>query len=116
MPDDRRRDYSSVRGVSEGMHAHATMDDWTSIPKFVFRLITLPIWLPFSGWRTIRRRRQMAAFAEAGKRNRFVSDRLAKEVTLDWVKAHPDDYVLGEYDPRVPKLQRTFSKLLSRRK
>ena len=116
MNQDRRRDYDSIRGKSEGTVYLAAFDDMVSLPKILFRLVTLPIWLPFRGWKIIRRRRQMAEFAAMRARNVIVNDRIVREITLDWVKDHPADYILGEYDPKVQKLQRTFGKMLARRK
>ena len=116
MPEERPRDYDSMRGKSEGVLYTAALDDMVSFPKIMFRLVTLPIWLPYRVWKIIRGRRDMAEFARMRARNVILNDRVVREITLDWVKDHPDDYVLGEYDPKVMKLQRTFGKLLGRRK
>ena len=121
MPDERHRfqgpdPKAFIQGTSEGRIAHSAMDDMVLAPRLLFRLITLPIWLPYRGWKIIKRRRQMAEFAAIQARNLIMGDRAVREITLAWVKDHPEDYVLGEYDPRVPKLQRTFKKILTRRK
>ena len=121
MSDERPRNQGSnpkdfMQGRSEGRLAHAAMDDMVQVPRLIFRLVTLPIWLPYRGWKIFRRRRQMAEFAAMRARNLIIGDRVVREITLDWVKDHPGDYILGEYDPGVPKLQRKFKKLLTRRK
>jgi len=101
-----------MQGKNEGTIAHGAMDDMVLVPRLIFRLVTLPILLPYRGWKAIRRRRQMAEFAAMRARNLIMGDRAVREITLEWVKDHPDEYILGEYDPGVPKLQRAFSKML----
>jgi len=66
-------------------------------------------------WKIIRLRREMAEFAAARGRNLIIGDRAVREITLEWVKDHPADFILGEYDPGVPKLQHKIGKLLARR-
>ena len=83
--------------------------------KLPFRLLTFPIWFAFNYWRVRKRRREMKEFAAGRARNRIINDEVIRTTTLDWVKDHPDDYIFGEYDPRLPKLERTFRKLLARR-
>ncbi len=56
----------------------------------------------------------MATFATEFVRGQIRSDQQAKEIALEWIKNHPEEYVLGEYDPKLPKLQRTFNKILKR--
>jgi hypothetical protein len=121
MPDERPRDLGShpsryIQGKNDGKLAHAELDDMVALPKLVLRLIALPVWLPYKGWKIVKRRREMAEFARMQGRYAISGDRTAREITLAWVKEHPDDYILGEYDPGVPKLQRKFKKLLERRR
>ena len=66
-------------------------------------------------WKIIRLRREMAAFAAARGRNLIIGDRAVREVTLAWAEDHPQEFVLGEYDPAVPKLQSASKKSLDRR-
>ncbi len=84
--------------------------------KLLFRIVILPIWFPLYCWRVLERRREMTEFAAGRARNRIINDKVVSTTTLDWVKDHPDDYIFGEYDPRVPKLELTFRKMLTRRK
>ena len=83
--------------------------------KLPLRLLTFPIWFAFYCWRVQKRRREMKEFAAGRARNRIINDEVVRSITLDWVKDHPDDYIFGEYDPRVPKLERTFRKLTRRK-
>ena len=84
--------------------------------KFLLRIVIVPIWFPLYGWRVLQRRREMTQFAAGRARNRIINDEVVRTTTLDWVKGHPDDYAFGEHDPRVPKVERTFRKMLTRRK
>ena len=102
--------------MNEGRLAQGSMDDWVMALRFFFRLVTLPIWLPYKGWKIIRLRREMAEFAAARGRNLIISDRVVREVTLAWVEDHPQEFVLGEYDPAVPKLQSASKKSMDRRR
>ncbi|MCH2315862.1 MAG: hypothetical protein MK524_05585 [SAR202 cluster bacterium] len=104
------------QGMNEGRLAQGSMDDWVMALRFFFRLVTLPIWLPYKGWKIIRLRREMAEFAAARGRNLIIGDRAVREVTLAWVEDHPHEFVLGEYDPAVTKLQSAFKKLMDRRR
>ena len=119
MPDERPRDLGSdpkqfdIARI-ENVAAYSHRDDMVALPKLVFRLVILPIWLPYRGWKIIKRRRQMAEFATARARNVIVDDRVVKEITLEWIEDHPADYAFGAYDPKVPKLHRTFKKILDR--
>ena len=119
MPDERPRDLGSdpksfIVGRSQGMAAHSQLEDMSMLPKLIFRLVILPCWLPYKGWKIIKRRRQMAEFATARARNVIVNDRVVTEITLEWIEDHPADYAFGMYDPKVPKLQRAFKKILER--
>ncbi|HAC18961.1 MAG TPA: hypothetical protein DCF78_10360 [Dehalococcoidia bacterium] len=67
-------------------------------------------------WKIIRLRREMAEFAAARGRNLIIGDRAVREVTLAWVEDHPQEFVLGEYDPAVPKLQSASKKSMDRRR
>ena len=84
--------------------------------KLLLRIVILPIWFPLYCWRVLERRREMKEFAARRARNRIINDEVVRTTALDWVKDHPDDYIFGEYDPRVPKVERTFRKMLARRK
>lgn len=55
------------QGMNEGRLAQGSMDDWVMALRFFFRLVTLPIWLPYkvgrsSGlgvrWPSLRRREE----------------------------------------------------------
>jgi len=58
----------------------------------------------------------MAEFAAARGRNLIIGDRAVREVTLASVEDHPQEFVLGEYDPAVPKLQSASKKAMDRRR
>ena len=106
MPEVRR---------SEGMADHAKMGDSGVFTYLALRLVILPIWLPYKGWKIIRQRRQMTKLAIARAGNvAVVTDDVVREIMLEWVEDHPSDYPMGVYDPKVMKLQRTFKKILDR--
>jgi len=104
-----------VIGQSQGMAARSQLADQAILAKLFFRLIFLPIWLPFRVWSMIKRKRQINAFVIARAENvAVITDEVEREITVEWVEAHPADYPLGEYDPKVMKLQRSFKKILNR--
>jgi hypothetical protein len=78
--------------------------------KLFFRLLTIPLWLPVSLWRNQRRKRKMADFAEDLMRKGIIEHR---QIALEWIAAHPEEYPWGAYDPRLPKLQESFRKMLN---
>ena len=102
-------------GRGEGMADRAQMGDTAVFTNLALRLVILPIWLPYKGWKIIQQRRQMTGLAIARAGNVAVmTDDVVREITLEWVADHPSDYPMGEYDPKVMKLQRTFMKTLDR--
>jgi hypothetical protein len=52
----------------------------------------------------------MADFAEALMRKGINEHR---QIALEWISAHPEEYPWGEYDPRLSKLQESFRKILN---
>ncbi len=99
--------------LARGHIVYSTANNMGS--ELLFRLLFFPIWLPYKGWKTLRQRRQMAEFAEMRAKNVMVTDDVVKEIALEWVKDHPKDYFYREHDPKVPKLERTFRKILARK-
>jgi hypothetical protein len=78
--------------------------------KPFFRVLTFPLRLPFSLWLNQRWKRKMVAFAEAFMEKGVNEHR---QIALEWIAAHPEEYPWGEYDPRLPKLQESFRKILN---
>lgn len=76
------------------------------------RLLIFPIWLAVVLWLKQRRKRQMVEFTRALTVKGITGPR---ELALEWIATHPDQYPWGEYDPTLPKLQETFRKILARR-
>ena len=109
-------DWRAELGRHEGRAAHEAFNDQMSVLRFVIKLVTLPVRVPLYVRRIILRRRDMIRFAQERSMDRLVSDELAREVSLQWVKAHPRRYPLGEYDPRLAKLQRTFECMMRRQR
>jgi len=63
VPDDQRYERQraqghDARGFSQGVHdgtlAQGTMEDWVAVLKFLFRFVTLPVWLPYRVWMIVR--------------------------------------------------------------
>lgn len=101
-------------GRMEGKAAHDTLSDQVTAFRFFFRLLLIPFWLPFYLVRVQRRRKEMIAFAMEHSKNMVPHEGLAEEVSIAWVKMKSDRYPLGEYDPRLSKLRRTFQSILDR--
>ena len=101
-------------GRMEGKAAHDTLSDQVNAFRVLFRLLLSPFWLPFYLLRVQRRRKEMIAFALEQSKNSIPSERLAEEISIAWVKMKPDRYPLGEYDPRLSKVRRTFESILGR--
>lgn len=115
MNDPRGRGgWRGELGRMEGKAAHDTLSDQVSAVRILFRLLLIPFWLPFYLMRVQRRRKEMIAFALEHSRNRVSSDGLAEEISIAWVKMKSDRYPLAEYDPRFPKVRRTFQSILDR--
>ena len=57
---------------------------------------------------------EMFDVAREQSKNRFFSQGLAEEIAIGWMKTKSDRYPLGEYDPRLPKVRRTFQSSLER--
>ena len=107
------------------------------------RLLLLPIWLPYLYWSRQKKKSEMREFVVAGIRGRTLRDALygkptdgmpnlvgdvkveIPEVSLladdgfmrklawDWVGLHPADFIFGERNSKIAKLQRTFEGILS---
>jgi hypothetical protein len=93
---------------------HDTLSDQVAAVRLVFRVLAFPIWAPLYVLKRLKRRREMTAFASDYVRGRVHSDRFANEIALEWITNHPGEFVLGEYDPKLPALRRTFVKILNR--
>ena len=107
-------DWRAELGRHEGRAANEAFDDQMSVIRFVCKLLWLPISLPLYLRRVVRRRNEMLRFVRETAADRVISNELVAEVTLLWVEAHPNQYPLGEYDPRLRKLQRTFGVMIRR--
>jgi hypothetical protein len=116
MNDKRSKgwDWRAELGRHEGRAANEAFDDQMSVIRFVGKLLWLPISLPLYLVRVVRRRNQMLQFVRERSLDRNVSDEFVAEITLLWVEAHPHQYPLGEYDPRIRRLQRTFGAMMRR--
>lgn len=115
MNDPRGRGgWRGELGRMEGKAAHDTLSDQVNAVRLLFRLLLLPFWLPFYLMRVQRRRKEMIAFALEQTRNRVPSEGLAEEISIAWVNMKSDRYPLGEHDPRLPKVRRTFQSILDR--
>ena len=129
----------------------AAPNDNTWYSNAVTRLLLFPISLPYSFWKSRKKKLEMRDFVVAATRERklrdvldseppeeelnFVADVMNKEpedvkaeiqaasvladdefkrqLALEWVGLHPGDFVFGEHDPKVAKLQNTFEEILS---
>lgn len=107
-------DWRAELGHHEGRAAQETFNDQLSVFRFIFWVLTLPVRIPLTIRRIILRRREMIRFARKISMDRLVSDELIAEVCLQWVESHSDRYPLGQYDPRLRRLQRTFESIIRR--
>ena len=87
--------------------------DNTFFGKGMARLFLLPIWLPYWYWNRQKKTGEMRAFVAAGTSGRLADDELRRELVLKWVDLHPRDFVLGKYDPNLPKLEDSFQNIFS---
>ena len=104
---DRRGDF----GRLEGKAAADQLSDTITAFRLLFRIATLPIWVPMYFYRRRRRHANMVAFSQS-LAVRGAKD--AREVAIRWALEHPNEYVLGEYDPALRKVEKAFRKILRR--
>ena len=113
-PNDPRFGWRFEMGLQEMNGMTHAAKDYVEVFRFLFRISILPVWLPFYLYGNLRQRRAMARFAKERLQYRLVKDAVINEIAVDWAKANPRRYPLGEYDPGLRKLQRTFKKILAR--
>ena len=99
-------------GRAYGRAQRDGLSDQVALFKLLLRVPLLPIWLPIFLWKRHRRNQDMAAFADQRVRE---GNSKPDQIALKWVEERPKEYILGEYDPAVPKLTKTFRKILDRR-
>ena len=58
MRDPRRHDRWAQMGRAEGRAAHDQLSDTVAVLRLLFKLITLPLWLPVKLWSWYRRKRR----------------------------------------------------------
>lgn len=114
MANSPRQDRNTVGGTFQGKVALDAHADQMRTFRLIFRLLFLPLWLPYVLWKLRRRNREMIAFAARHSWKTINSVELVEEITLSWVKEHSRDYFYQEHDPKVPRLRRKFGKILER--
>ena len=89
-------------------------DTWYSnaVTRLLVRPLLLPIWLPYWFWKRRKKKSEMTEFVVAGTSGRLADDESIRQLAFEWVGLHPGDFIFGEYDPKVAKLQSTFEKIL----
>ncbi len=98
-------------GRLEGKAAHDLLSDNVTFFRLIIRVVLLPIWLPMLLYRRRQRHAEMVYFSQS-LAVRGAKD--AREVAVRWALEHPSDYVLGEYDPALRKVEKRFRKILRR--
>ena len=114
MSRQPQRDWRTELDRQEARAAHEVFGDQMSLFRLLFRVITLPFWLPFYLLKVIKRRRELRTFVSAKAENRFVNESLSREIALAWVEEHPQEYPYGEYDPGFPKFRRRVKGMVER--
>ena len=84
--------------------------DTMSVTRFVLKALTLPFWIPFWLLKRYRIRRDMIRMGQHWQ-GRGLS---CREMAVRWAEQFPHEYPLGEYDPRLPKLEIRFRKFLEK--
>lgn len=87
--------------------------DNTFFGKAMTKLLLLPIWLPYWYWNRQKKTREMKEFVVAGTSGKLADHELRRQLALKWVELHPGDFVLGQYDPKLTKLEDAFQKIFS---
>ncbi len=106
---DKRGGWRGELGRLEGRAAQDTLGDQVALVRLIFRIPLLPFRLLIWARRRAKDKREMLAFARA--RVEFGPPD-PKALAVEWLKAHPDEYPFGEYDPRRPRLEAAFSKMV----
>ena len=78
--------------------------------RAILKALTLPFWIPFWLLKRYRIRREMIRMGQHWQ-GRGLS---CREMAIRWVEQFPREYAPGEYDPRLPKLETRFRKLLEK--
>lgn len=107
------RDPRGELGKHEGRAAADQLSDSVSVIRFLLHAAAFPIWIPLMLYRRQQRHRRMVGFSQS-LAVRGAKD--TREIAIRWALEHPDDYVLGEYDPKIRKAEKEFRKILRRRK
>lgn len=82
--------------------------------KLVFgallKALTLPLWLPFWLLKRFRIRKEMIRMGGHWQEHGLS----CREMAVRWAERFPQEYPLGEYDPKVRELEARFGKLLEK--
>ena len=114
MSREPYHDWRSELARHDGRASLEEVSAQAFIFRLLFRVITLPFWLPFKLLKVIRRRKELSTFVLSNARNRLVNDSLIHEIALAWVEENPQEFPYGEYDPGFRKFRLRVKKMVER--
>ena len=114
MSRELYHDWRSELARHEGRASLEEVSAQAFIFGLLFRVITLPFWLPFKLLKVTRRRRELRTFVSEKARNRLVNESLIHEIALAWVEENPQEFPYGEYDPGFRKFRLRVKKMIER--
>ena len=103
-PSDRQ----SAAGRAEAGVAREYSNQQVRAAKLLFKLITLPFWMPFSLARGLKERREIRAFIIEQAPGQPITNALIKDLTIAWAERNPQRYPHGRYDRKFDRLKVRF--------
>ena len=103
-PTDPRR----AAGKTNRQVASDTLRHEAGAAKLLFKLITLPFWMPFSLARGLKERREIRAFIIEQAPGQPITNALIKDLTIGWAERNPQRYPHGRYDRKFDRLKVRF--------
>ena len=108
MPHQPPTDRPAAAGRAEAGAARQYANPQAGAAKLLLKLITLPLWLPFSLARGVKERREIRAFIIQQAPERPINNALIKDLTVAWAERNPQRYPHGRYDRKFDRLKTRF--------
>ena len=105
QPPHEQRD---ADGRANARAAHEYADQQVGAARLLFKLITLPFWLPFHLAGALKERREIRAFILEQAPGQPITDDLIVHLTVAWALRNPQRYPHGRYGQKFDRLKVRF--------